>query len=114
MWKVSLTGGEQILLIEKESEGYWGPGIYFSTGNHCAPWSLTQKDAYWDYYSPGQLMLTDLVHIGPVPLTLKEPLDKYIWKAQDNQEEMYKINHLDFTYLLTLVHLDQEVFFVLF
>jgi len=50
-------------------------------------------------------MLIDLLHSGPAPLTLKEPLNKYIWKAQSDQEKMYKINHLDFTHLPTLVHL---------
>lgn len=78
-----LTGGEQILLIEKESKGYWGFGRFFTTRNHYALWSLTPRAAYGDDYSPGQLMLIDLLHIGPVPLALKEPLNKYIWQAQD-------------------------------
>ncbi|XP_040977259.1 uncharacterized protein LOC121232857 [Aquila chrysaetos chrysaetos] len=47
VWRVSLSGGDQILLSEKEVEGYWGPGVFLTTGNHCAPWSLTQRAAYW-------------------------------------------------------------------
>ncbi|XP_072184206.1 uncharacterized protein [Excalfactoria chinensis] len=47
VWRVSLTGGDQILLTEKEAEGYWGPGVFLTTGNNCAPWSLTQRAAYW-------------------------------------------------------------------
>lgn len=105
-------GGDQILLTEKESHGYWEPGILFTAGNHCAPWSPTQRVAYWDDYSPGQLVFIDLPHTGPVLLTVREPLNKYIWTIQDNQGKMYKINHLDFTYLLTLVHLGPESFFV--
>lgn len=57
-------------------------------------------------------MLIDLLHIAPVPLTLKEPLNKYIRKAQDGQKETYKINHLDFNYLPTLIHLGPASFFV--
>jgi len=112
VWKVPLTGGDQILLTEKETEGYWGPGIFFTTGSHRAPWSLPQRAAYWDESSSGQPMLIDLLHIAPVPLTLKEPLNKYIRKAQDGQKETYKINHLDFNYLPTLVHLGPASFFV--
>ncbi|XP_065592066.1 uncharacterized protein LOC136048350 [Cyrtonyx montezumae] len=47
VWRVSLTGGDQILLTEKEAEGYWGPGVFLTTGNNRAPWSLTQRAAYW-------------------------------------------------------------------
>ncbi|XP_029876242.1 uncharacterized protein LOC115343847 [Aquila chrysaetos chrysaetos] len=47
VWRVSLSGGDQILLSEKEAEGYWGPGVFLITGNHRAPWSLTQRAAYW-------------------------------------------------------------------
>ena len=43
MWRVSLTGGDGILLSEKEAEGYWGPGVFITTGNHQAPWSLTES-----------------------------------------------------------------------
>ncbi|XP_072183427.1 uncharacterized protein [Excalfactoria chinensis] len=47
VWRVSLTGGDQIMLTEKEAEGYWGPGVFLTTGNNRAPWSLTQRAAYW-------------------------------------------------------------------
>ncbi|XP_069630645.1 LOW QUALITY PROTEIN: uncharacterized protein [Haliaeetus albicilla] len=47
VWRVSLTGGDGILLSEKEAEGYWGPGVFITTGDHQAPWSLTQRAAYW-------------------------------------------------------------------
>ncbi|XP_052529540.1 uncharacterized protein LOC128076184 [Tympanuchus pallidicinctus] len=47
VWRVSLTGGDQIRLTEKEAEGYWGPGVFLTTGNNHAPWSLTQRAAYW-------------------------------------------------------------------
>ncbi|XP_042665587.1 uncharacterized protein LOC122155633 [Centrocercus urophasianus] len=47
VWRVSPTGGDQILLTEKEAEGYWGPGVFLTTGNSSAPWSLTQRAAYW-------------------------------------------------------------------
>ncbi|GAB0209887.1 hypothetical protein GRJ2_003454400 [Grus japonensis] len=47
VWRVSLSGGNRILLSEREAEGYWGPGVFLTTGNHRAPWSLTQRAAYW-------------------------------------------------------------------
>ncbi|XP_068277936.1 LOW QUALITY PROTEIN: uncharacterized protein [Nyctibius grandis] len=47
VWRVSLTGGDQILLSEREAEGYWGPGVFLTTGDNRAPWSLTQRAAYW-------------------------------------------------------------------
>ncbi|XP_040434380.1 uncharacterized protein LOC121080427, partial [Falco naumanni] len=47
VWRVSLSGGDQILLSEKEAKGYWGPGVFLTTGNQNAPWSLTQRTAYW-------------------------------------------------------------------
>uniref|UniRef100_A0A8D0ET68 Uncharacterized protein n=1 Tax=Strix occidentalis caurina TaxID=311401 RepID=A0A8D0ET68_STROC len=47
VWRVSLSGGDGILLSEKEAEGYWGPGVFLTTGDHRAPWSLTQRVAYW-------------------------------------------------------------------
>ncbi|KAM6103464.1 uncharacterized protein LJ206_014311 [Theristicus caerulescens] len=47
VWRVSLSGGDQILLSEKEAEGYWGPGVFLTTSDHRAPWSLTQRAAYW-------------------------------------------------------------------
>ncbi|XP_068277942.1 uncharacterized protein [Nyctibius grandis] len=47
VWRVSLTGGDQIMLSERDAEGYWGPGVFLTTGDHRAPWSLTQRAAYW-------------------------------------------------------------------
>ncbi|KFU92831.1 hypothetical protein M959_08107, partial [Chaetura pelagica] len=47
VWRVSLSGGDQILLTEKEAKGYWGPGVFLTTGDQRAPWSLTQRAAYW-------------------------------------------------------------------
>lgn len=47
VWKVSLSGGDEILLSEKEAEGYCGPGVFLTTSNNQAPWSLTQRAAYW-------------------------------------------------------------------
>ncbi|XP_042644246.1 uncharacterized protein LOC122152922 [Tyto alba] len=47
VWRESLSGGDGIILSEKEAEGYWGPGVFLTTGDRRAPWSLTQRDAYW-------------------------------------------------------------------
>ncbi|XP_069737456.1 uncharacterized protein [Phaenicophaeus curvirostris] len=47
VWRVSLTGGYQIQLSEKEAEGYWGHVVFLTTGNRRTPWSLTQHAAYW-------------------------------------------------------------------
>ncbi|XP_074880385.1 uncharacterized protein LOC142029430 [Buteo buteo] len=47
VWRVSLSEGDHVPLSEKEAEGYWGPGVFLTTGNHRAPWSLTQRAAYW-------------------------------------------------------------------
>ena len=47
VWRVSFTGGDQILLTEKEAEGYWGPGLFLTTGKNHALQSLTQRVAYW-------------------------------------------------------------------
>ncbi|XP_075302410.1 LOW QUALITY PROTEIN: uncharacterized protein LOC142365467 [Opisthocomus hoazin] len=47
VWRVSLSGGDGILLSEREAEGYWGPGVFLTTGDRRAPWSLTQRAAYW-------------------------------------------------------------------
>ena len=58
--------------------------------------------------------MIDLPHTDPVPFSLRETLNKYIWKAQDDQEEMYKINHLDFTYLLSVAHLGPGSFIFVF
>jgi len=45
--RVSLSGGDGILLSEREAEGCWGPGMFLTPGNRRAPWSLTQRAAYW-------------------------------------------------------------------
>lgn len=47
VWRVSLTDGDQNLLTEKEAEGYLGPEVFLTTSNNCAPWSSTQRAAYW-------------------------------------------------------------------
>ncbi|XP_074710990.1 uncharacterized protein LOC141937301 [Strix uralensis] len=47
VWRVSLSGGDGILLSEKETEGFWGLGVFLTTGDCRAPWSLTQRAAYW-------------------------------------------------------------------
>ncbi|XP_054677814.1 uncharacterized protein LOC129204954 [Grus americana] len=47
VWRVSLSGADGVFLSEKEAEGYWGPGVFLTTGDHQAPWSLTQRVAYW-------------------------------------------------------------------
>ncbi|XP_068034230.1 uncharacterized protein, partial [Anomalospiza imberbis] len=47
VFRVSLTGGDQIKLSEQEASGYWGHGVFLTTGNTRAPWSLTQRAAYW-------------------------------------------------------------------
>ncbi|XP_069626013.1 uncharacterized protein [Haliaeetus albicilla] len=47
VWRVSLSGGDGILLSEKEAEGYWGPGVFLTTGDYRAPWSLIQRAVYW-------------------------------------------------------------------
>ncbi|XP_066194410.1 LOW QUALITY PROTEIN: uncharacterized protein [Sylvia atricapilla] len=47
VFRVSLTGGDQIKLSEQEASGYCGHGVFLTTGNTHAPWSLTQRAAYW-------------------------------------------------------------------
>ncbi|XP_074666470.1 uncharacterized protein LOC141917265 [Strix aluco] len=47
VWRVSLTGGDRILLSEDEAQGYWGPGVFLVTDDQREPWSLTQRAAYW-------------------------------------------------------------------
>ncbi|KFP73809.1 hypothetical protein N311_05319, partial [Apaloderma vittatum] len=47
VWRVSVMSGDQILLTEQEAEGYWGLGVFLTTGDRRAPWSLTQRVAYW-------------------------------------------------------------------
>ncbi|KAK4806487.1 hypothetical protein QYF61_013980 [Mycteria americana] len=47
VWRVSLTGGDRIKLSEEEAQGYWGPGVFLTVPDTQAPWSLTQRAAYW-------------------------------------------------------------------
>ncbi|XP_076217529.1 uncharacterized protein LOC143172154 [Aptenodytes patagonicus] len=47
VWRVSLTGGDCILLSEDEARGYWGLGVFITTNDNREPWSLTQRVAYW-------------------------------------------------------------------
>ncbi|KFW61951.1 hypothetical protein AS28_02543, partial [Pygoscelis adeliae] len=47
VWRVSLTGGDRILLSEDEAQGYWGPGVFLTTDDPRESWSLTQRAAYW-------------------------------------------------------------------
>uniref|UniRef100_A0A663LLW3 Uncharacterized protein n=1 Tax=Athene cunicularia TaxID=194338 RepID=A0A663LLW3_ATHCN len=47
VWRVSLTGGDRILLSEDEAQGYWGPGVFLVTDDQREPWSLTQRAAFW-------------------------------------------------------------------
>ncbi|XP_076217557.1 uncharacterized protein LOC143172198 [Aptenodytes patagonicus] len=47
VWRVSLTGGDRILLSEDKARGYWGPGVFITTNDNREPWSLTQRVAYW-------------------------------------------------------------------
>ncbi|XP_064907855.1 LOW QUALITY PROTEIN: uncharacterized protein LOC135578479 [Columba livia] len=44
---VSLTRGHQIQLSEKEANGSWEHGVFLTIGDRRAPWSLTQRAAYW-------------------------------------------------------------------
>ncbi|KAL2311260.1 hypothetical protein Nmel_002958, partial [Mimus melanotis] len=46
VFRVSLTGGDQIQLSEQEASGYWGHGVFLTTGNRRHLWSLTQHTAY--------------------------------------------------------------------
>lgn len=46
VWCVSLTGGDQSQLNEREASGYWGHGVFLTTGDRRAPRSLTQRAAY--------------------------------------------------------------------
>jgi len=40
-------GGDGILLLEREAEGYWGPGVFLITDDPRDPWSPTQRAVYW-------------------------------------------------------------------
>lgn len=47
VWRVSLSGGDRILLSEEEAEGYWGPGVFLTTTAGDHNYSLTARAAYW-------------------------------------------------------------------
>ncbi|XP_072776816.1 uncharacterized protein [Taeniopygia guttata] len=47
VFRVSLTGGDQIKLTEQEASGYWGHGVFLTTGDKHDSWSLTQRAAFW-------------------------------------------------------------------
>ncbi|GAB0206095.1 hypothetical protein GRJ2_003075100 [Grus japonensis] len=47
VWRVSLTGGDQILLSEEEAEGCWGPGVFLTTTMGDHNYSLTMRAANW-------------------------------------------------------------------
>uniref|UniRef100_A0A8C3Y7W9 Uncharacterized protein n=1 Tax=Catharus ustulatus TaxID=91951 RepID=A0A8C3Y7W9_CATUS len=47
VFRVSLSGGDYIQLSEQEACGYWGHGVFLTTGDKRYPWSLTQRAAYW-------------------------------------------------------------------
>ncbi|XP_064512722.1 uncharacterized protein LOC135415096 [Pseudopipra pipra] len=73
VWRVSLTGGDRILLSEDEARGFWGPGVFLTTNDNRAPWSLTQRAAYW----AGGL---DPIERGD-PYTIKTPTIGHIVKS---------------------------------
>uniref|UniRef100_A0A8D2MKM2 Uncharacterized protein n=1 Tax=Zonotrichia albicollis TaxID=44394 RepID=A0A8D2MKM2_ZONAL len=45
--QVSLTGGDQILLSEKEAGGCWGHGVFLTTADRRIPWSPNQHTVHW-------------------------------------------------------------------
>ncbi|XP_051473157.1 uncharacterized protein LOC127383760 [Apus apus] len=45
--RVSLTGGDHIMLSEQRARGYWGPGIILTTEDESHPWTLTQRAAFY-------------------------------------------------------------------
>ncbi|XP_068856709.1 uncharacterized protein [Aphelocoma coerulescens] len=47
VFRVSLTRGDQIQLTEQEASGYWGHGVFLTTGDKRGTWSLTQRTAFW-------------------------------------------------------------------
>lgn len=44
-FRVSLTGGDKIKLTEQEASGYWGHGVFLTTGDKRDTWSLTEHTA---------------------------------------------------------------------
>ncbi|GAB0205021.1 hypothetical protein GRJ2_002967700 [Grus japonensis] len=49
VWRVSLTGGDRILLNGDEANAFWGPGVFLNAGPNPPdqPHSLTSRVAYW-------------------------------------------------------------------
>ncbi|XP_063280806.1 uncharacterized protein LOC134565238 [Prinia subflava] len=47
VFRVSLTGGDQIKLTEQEASGSWGHGVFLTTGDKRNAWSITQRAAFW-------------------------------------------------------------------
>lgn len=47
VWRVSLTGGDQIMLPEAEAQRFWGPRMFLSVDDQRESWSLTQRSTYW-------------------------------------------------------------------
>uniref|UniRef100_A0A674HKI5 Uncharacterized protein n=1 Tax=Taeniopygia guttata TaxID=59729 RepID=A0A674HKI5_TAEGU len=47
VFRVSLTGGNQIKLTEQEASGSWGHSVFLTTGDKRDSWSLTQHVAFW-------------------------------------------------------------------
>ncbi|KAM9510009.1 uncharacterized protein ACIB01_019668 isoform 1-T2 [Guaruba guarouba] len=47
LWRISLQGGDMIMLNEEEAGGFWGPGVFLTTmpGDHH--YSLAARVAYW-------------------------------------------------------------------
>uniref|UniRef100_A0A8B9FBA2 Uncharacterized protein n=1 Tax=Amazona collaria TaxID=241587 RepID=A0A8B9FBA2_9PSIT len=47
LWRISLQGGDMVMLNEEEAGGFWGPGVFLTTtpGDHY--YSLTARVAYW-------------------------------------------------------------------
>lgn len=46
LWRVSLAGGDRILLNDDEAAGFWGPGVTLSDGP-AGDHSVTTRVAYW-------------------------------------------------------------------
>ncbi|OPJ67375.1 hypothetical protein AV530_011660 [Patagioenas fasciata monilis] len=46
IWRVSLTGGDRILLSNDEAGGFWGPGVFLN-GGPDGDQSPTSRVAYW-------------------------------------------------------------------
>ncbi|KAK4830063.1 hypothetical protein QYF61_008401 [Mycteria americana] len=45
--RVSLEGGDRIMLSEEEAGGFWGPGVFLTTTPGEHNYSLTARAAYW-------------------------------------------------------------------